>query len=270
MVISASRRTDIPAFFNDWFLSSMKRGHVVVRNPYNYSQQRTISLSPSDVGAFVFWTRWPLPFFSSLDYLDRKHIPYYIMITINNYPRILEPDTPPVEKLGPVLDELASRIGPERIIWRYDPIVLSAETNLSFHKVNFDRLLRLTAGKCERVITSYLDLYRKVRKRFEKIGFVPEVPQRGTSEWIDLNHHLAAAAEGAGLQIQSCAEPCDAIPTPIKKGKCVDDELINRCLGGYLVFAKDKNQRRWCSCHRSVDIGTYGSCGFRCEYCYAR
>ena len=270
MVISASRRTDIPAFFNDWFLTRMEKGHVLVKNPYNHSQQRRVSLSSSDVDAFVFWTRWPLPFFTSLDYLDKKNIPYYMMITINNYPRILEPDTPGIESLSPVLDELASRIGPERVIWRYDPIVLSGDTDISFHKANFDRLLSLTTGKCGRVITSYVDLYRKVRRRFSKIGFTPQEPQRGTPEWGDLNGHLAEAAEGAGMQIQSCAEPDDTGRVPIRRGKCVDDAWISRFTGGDLVFKKDRNQRKWCACHQSVDIGTYGTCGFHCEYCYAR
>ena len=211
MVVSASRRTDIPAFFNEWFLSRMKQGHVVVKNPFNPQMKRRISLKSRDVEVFIFWTRWPRPFFPSLDYLDQMRIPYYLMITINNYPRLLEPDRPTMVEIGSSLTELASRIGKERIIWRYDPIILSPLTDLSFHKSNFRRLTRLVAGRSRRVIVSYIDLYRKVTRRFHKMGFEYTESQRHTPQWLELNDYLLEETTAAGLELQTCAEPAAVV-----------------------------------------------------------
>jgi len=270
MIISASRRTDIPAFFNDWFSERLRRGTVWVSHPFNPRLGREVSLSPRDVDAYVFWTRWPRPFFPSLDRIERQGIPYYFLISLTDYPALLEPDTPSLNRMKAVLGELRERIGRCRIVWRYDPIVVSSITNLAYHKTHFPRLAGVMAGFCERVIVSYLDRYGKVTARLKRTGIDTDSAFCDPSRLLELNHRLLETAVASGLEIQSCAEPKTSAEVVIPPGKCVDAALLNRLFGLTIPEAKDPGQRKWCGCQTSVDIGTYATCRFHCAYCYAR
>ena len=270
MIVSVSRRCDIPAFAGDWFSRNLDTGRVVVRSPFRPQIEKTVSLKREDVDAFVFWTRDPTPFLPRLDKLDRAGYPYYFLITSTHYPAILEPSSPSPEKVREFLKTLHGRIGRERIIWRYDPIILSGLTGLDFHKNNFGRLVEEFSPFCSRVIISLLDMYPKVAKRFRKASFRP-MPAEGNPALLEeLLGHMAQTARRYGLGIQSCAEKKDPSGRGIEKGRCIDERLINERFGLKLVYRKDRYQRKECLCHESVDIGTYRTCGFGCLYCYAR
>jgi len=270
MIISVSRRCDIPAFAGDWFSHNLDAGRVVVRNPFHPRIEKTVSLQRENVDAFVFWTRDPTPFLPRLDKLDRAGYPYYFLITATHYPAILEPSSPSPEKVREFLKALHGRIGRERIIWRYDPIILSDLTGLDFHQNNFGRLVEEFSPFCSRVIISLLDMYPKVAKRFQKAVFRPLFAEDSPALLEELLGRMAQTARRHGLEIQSCAEEKDLSGGSIEKGHCIDERLINERFGLKLIYRKDRSQRKECLCHESVDIGSYRICGFGCLYCYAQ
>ena len=123
MIISASRRSDIPAFHGDWFMEHLRRGEVAVRNPFRPAQAKTVSLKKQDVDAFVFWSRDPRPLLAHLPEIERGGYPYYFLLTLTGYPRLLEPGVPRRRGRDRFFRELAGRIGRRRVVWRYDPVL---------------------------------------------------------------------------------------------------------------------------------------------------
>lgn len=270
MVVSVSRRCDVPAFEGEWFSHILEAGRVTVRNPRNHRMERSVSLKREDVDAFVFWTRDPMPFLSRLDPLDHAGYPYYFLITVNRYPAVLEPSCPSVQKTRKSLKALRERIGRERIVWRYDPIILSDLTDSAFHRDNFNRLTDILSPFCSRVIISLLDMYPKVERRFRNAAFRPLRMDGAPDVAGELLGHLSTAARNSGLGFQSCAEQLDLGKIAVEKGRCVDERLLNERFGLNLAYRKDRSQRKECLCHESIDIGAYGACRFGCLYCYAR
>ncbi len=270
MIISVSRRTDIPAFFADWFGQRLARGWVEVHNPYRPSQARRVSLRRNDVDAFVFWTRQPLPLLPHLGKLDKRSFPYYFLITATGYPPFLEPQAPSPEQVKNCFARLHERIGRRRLIWRYDPIILCPQLDVPFHRQNFARLARELSPYCSRVIISWLDLYPKVVRRLARQGVTATPPGENQDQWQELFSHLGAVSGQFGLDIQSCAEATDWSRFSIGKGKCIDEQLLNQLFGLTLGYRKDPSQRPHCLCQQSVDIGQYSTCRLGCVYCYAR
>ena len=151
MIISASRRTDIPAFYAEWMVRRLREGYCTVPNPFNRNQVSRISLRPEDVDAIVFWTRNPRPLMPYLDELDSRGYRYYFQFTILGYPREIDPKSPPAATAVEAFCELAERLGPRRVIWRYDPIVFTGITPPAFHQENFQRLAESLRGHTRRV-----------------------------------------------------------------------------------------------------------------------
>lgn len=271
VIISASRRSDIPALYADWFEQQLRQGWVTVKNPYNARQIKRVSLKKENVEAFIFWTRYPRPLFHCLDILDEQQIPYYFLITINNYPSVLEPRLPEIDRVMRTVDQLSRRIGRMRIIWRYDPIVITEQTPASFHRENFSNLLHELSPCCHRVIVSTIDFYAKVKSRFQKMGLRIMDREKHRDLYDPLLTFIRTRTVESGLEIQGCAEKrADKGVTDIPNGKCIDNQILNRLFSLNVTYDKDKNQRPLCRCHHSVDIGSYNTCSFGCLYCYAR
>ena len=267
MIVSASRRSDIPAFYGAWFMEHLRRGEVVVKNPFRSAQEKRVSLKKQDVDAFVFWSRDPRPFMEYLPEIERGGYPYYFLITATGYPRLLEPSTPRLEEVLVFFEELAGRIGRRRVIWRYDPVLFSEQTGFIFHLDNFSKLVGLLAPFTSRVIVSFFDPYPKVKRRLQKAGIEIATAAGSPAQQSDLLAHFAAVAARTGIEIQSCAEA--ALAAGVRPGKCVDEELLNGLFGLNIPYRKDPSQRKLCLCQHSVDIGSYGTCRHGCLYCYA-
>lgn len=267
MIVSASRRSDIPAFYSAWFMEQLRRGEITVRNPFRPAQAKTVSLKKQDVAAFVFWSRDPRPFMEHLAEIEGGGYPFYFLITATGYPRQLEPLTPPIEAAADFFAELAARIGRSRIIWRYDPVIFSVGMGFDFHAGNFSKLAGLLSPCTSRVIVSFFDPYPKVLRRLRKAGIQAETAAGTPEEQIDLLERFATIAAASGLEIQSCAEA--ALSVGVKPGKCVDEGLLNELFGLGLSYRKDPSQRKLCFCQQSVDIGSYNTCRHGCIYCYA-
>lgn len=280
MIISASRRTDIPAFYARWFIQRIRAGSCTVPNPFNADQVTHVSLAPEQVDAIVFWTRNPRPLFPYLADLDARGYRYYFQYTLTGYPRTIDPFSPPPTAAIQTFRALAERIGPQRVIWRYDPILIGQATDPEYHRLAFERLAEALSGCTRRVVVSWLDVYAKARKRLAAMesacaGLTWTKDDLQASQnplpapLGDLMNSLTTCAGKHGMEIQSCAEASDLRPFGIQPGKCIDANLLQRVFGLDIPYAKDPNQRPACGCIAAKDIGMYDSCLFGCVYCYA-
>jgi hypothetical protein len=271
MIISASRRTDIPAFFPTWFFNRARTGHCIVSNPVSGKPYR-VSLQPDDVDAIVFWSKNPRPLLPYLAELQGMGYRYYFQFTLNDYPPGFEPGIPPLAERLDTFRELAARIGPERVVWRYDPIILSSATPPEWHRERFMALAKALKVSCRRVVVSVLDDYACARGRLfalaHKAGFSLDANRPRGRALPELLADLAQTARGAGLEIQSCAEDTLYV-SGIPAGACIDAALINRLWGLNLDLRKDPGQRKGCLCAMSRDIGANNTCRHGCVYCYA-
>ncbi len=264
MIISASRRTDIPSYYTDWFFSRIREGSVYVRNPVSFHRISKVSLSPDVVDGIVFWTKNPAPMLERLDGL--KDYPYYFQYTLTSYASDVEAGLPSKsDELIPAFQRLADQIGPERVIWRYDPILINAKYTKDYHIESFEKLARRLRGCTEKCTISFIDMYRNTMKNAKDMEFA-EVSERSQYE---LAKALADIAHGCGLKLEACAEPFDFSQYGIGRARCIDDRLIERISGVPLKIEKDRSQRLECGCVSSVDIGMYNTCKNGCRYCYA-
>jgi hypothetical protein len=270
MIISASRRTDIPAFYPAWFMNRIREGFCHVPNPFNPKQVSRISLGPDDVECIVFWTRDPRPLLPYLAALDAAGYRYYFLITLLNNPRAIDPFSPSMETSINTFKRLSDRIGPRRVVWRYDPILLSTATDVDYHKRSFSFIAESLRGSTVRSVISLATIYRKLRGRLnclEDAGIRVREPEE--EEIAELMVYFAATAEENGLKIMSCAQEKTLHAFGILPGKCVDDALIREVFGIEVSHRKDPSQRKACGCVESRDIGMYDTCLFGCVYCYA-
>ncbi|MCG6881089.1 MAG: DUF1848 domain-containing protein [Deltaproteobacteria bacterium] len=270
MIISASRRTDIPAFYAKWFVNRLREGYCTVPNPFNPKQISRISLRPEDVDVIVFWTRYPDPLVPFLNELDDRGYRYYFLYTLMHNPRALDPKSPSHKRSLYTFRRLSNRIGNEKIIWRYDPMVFTPITDPNFHMTTYERIAEQLKGYTNRSIISIVDIYGKARKRLKLLEMKGIPIMQPTEENLsELMKSIAVSAKINGMKIQSCAEEPRLALYGIPPGKCIDDKLIRHVFGIEITFQKDPSQRSLCGCVASRDIGMYDTCLFGCVYCYA-
>jgi len=273
MIISASRRTDIPAFYSQWFMNRIRAGYCTVPNPFNHTQVSWIDLSPEEVDVIVFWTRNPRPLFPYLSELDQLGYRYYFQYTLMANPQVIDPKVPPIDITIKTFRELSERIGAGRVIWRYDPIVFTLLTPPSFHQETFTKIAQSLSGCTTRAVISLVDIYAKAMKRLGEMsdrGAPLQLPASMDPAVLGtLLRSLVTVAKENGMKISSCAEDMDLSGFGILPGKCVDDQYIQQTFGIEVAHKKDPSQRKACGCVISKDIGMYDSCLFGCQYCYA-
>ncbi|WP_343869884.1 DUF1848 domain-containing protein [Caenispirillum bisanense] len=270
MIISASRRTDIPAFYTDWFMNRLAAGYLMIRSPWNYRSIQRVSLHLDDVDAIVFWTRNPRQLLPRLAEIDSYGYRYYFQYTITGYGRKIEPSVPTADQAVETFKKLSDLIGPERVIWRYDPILVSNLCDISAHKRQFDTLSRSLSGYTRRVVISFVDLYKGTERNLKKIDGL-NYHDIVETEWhaAELCAFMKSISVSRDMEIQTCAEKIDLSGIGISHGKCIDDDLLKRACGVIVSSEKDSGQREECGCVKSIDIGTYNSCLHGCAYCYA-
>lgn len=269
MIISCSRRTDIPAFYGDWFMDKIEKGYCVSVNPYNINQRSYVSLKPENVDLFVFWTKDPGPFIKNIDKLKSLGYNFYFQYTLNDYPKHIEANVPPIEDRIKSLVDLSNVIGRDKVIWRYDPIIFTQKTDYRYHMEHFEFLLEKLYPHIERIVISIYDNYTGADRRLEKYNLKVLKDYENGNEFKDLMCQLSKISYEKGLEIHSCAESIDLTPYGISPGKCIDDEYIERVFNIKKPYKKDKGQRKECGCIESKDIGFYNTCPHKCIYCYA-
>ncbi len=264
MIISASRRTDIPSYYSEWLINRLKEGYVYVRNPMNTHQVSKIDLSPNVVDAIVFWTKNPAPMLPRLEEL--KDYTYYFQFTISAYGPDTEKNLPSKSRvIIPSFQRLSKEIGKEKVIWRYDPIFFSAKYSMEYHCRSFEELASQLGDYTTKCTVSFIDMYRNTERNVKSLNIIRETYEMQA----ELLRRFAKTAKEHGLYIDTCAEAEDFHNIGVEHAHCIDKELIERIGGFKLDAGKDSNQRKECGCAASIDIGAYNTCKNGCLYCYA-
>ncbi|MDR2889211.1 MAG: DUF1848 domain-containing protein [Lachnospiraceae bacterium] len=264
MIISASRRTDIPSYYSEWLFNRIKEGFVYVRNPMNIHQVSKLSLDPAVVDGLVLWTKNPAPMLGRLNGL--ADYSYYFQFTLTPYQTDVETNLPSKEAvIIPVFQALSDQIGLERVIWRYDPIFLNEKYTLDYHFTSFGEMAYRLKDYTKKCTISFIDLYRSTARAMQKLGIKMLTDQ----DKDRLAQGLSRIAHEYGIVMETCAEGIDLHKYGIVHAKCIDEQLFEAIAGYGLKIAKDKSQRLECGCVASRDIGMYDSCANGCRYCYA-
>lgn len=264
MILSVSRRTDIPNYYSEWFFNRIKEGFVYVRNPMNIHQVSRIDISPEVVDCIVFWTKNPEPMIGRLDELAEYQ--YYFQFTLTGYGKDMEYHVPhKKEKMLPIFQELSKRIGKQKVIWRYDPIIFTNIYTPEYHLKAFEQIAMALKGYTEKCVISFVDVYAKNKRNLQGIASY----ELDTCKLLAFVKDISEIARKNGMKVGSCAESIDLEECGIEHNCCIDKALIENIIGYKLKIGKDKNQRQACGCMESVEIGTYNTCKNGCKYCYA-
>lgn len=273
MIISASRRTDIPAFYSDWFMNRIKEGWCLVPNPMNTKQQSRVSLKVDDVDVIVFWSKNPAPLIPHLSELDRRGFLYYFQYTINDYPLALEPNIPSLDSRIKTFKLLSGHVTPLRVVWRYDPIIISNFTPIQYHVERFSQIAEELKGYTKRVMVSVIDYYGKTDRRLTQLekeeGFTFTRGDELVKDIVYLMKEFSSIAAKNEIEIFTCAEETDYSQLGVTPGRCIDTNLMLKCWSLNLKYKKDAFQRPVCLCATSKDIGVNNTCKHGCTYCYA-
>lgn len=262
MIVSASRRTDIPALYLDWLETRLQEGYAYVQNPFNEKQISRVALNEESVDLIVYWTKDPRKLALRPAVLER--FAFLLQCTITPYKEDLEPGLAGQKpQIIQALQSIAAKYGKERVVWRYDPVLLSERYPLGYHIDAFSRLCGLLKDATGRVVISYIDIYKSIEKAMAAHG----IAAPSTEDMQLLGQSLAKIAKEHGLAIQSCAEP-EALGG-IEQGACISQGMVEGVLRRPVGAIKDPSQRGLCRCLQSVDIGSYHSCTMQCAYCYA-
>lgn len=266
-IISASYRTDIPAFHAEWFLRRLAAGRVRVANPYGGAPFE-VPLGPGEMAGFVLWTRNLRPLMADLPTVAAR-APFTVQFTLTGYPRALE--TALIEATAAVAQIQAVRRdwGPRAAVWRYDPILVSTLTPLDWHRRNFAGLAAALAGSVDEVVVSFLDLYRKTARNLAAAA------KRRSFTWRDpdpeekrvLLAELADIAERHRMRLTLCTEPA-LLGNGAEPARCIDAQRLSD-VAQHPILAPEQGNRPGCLCARSRDIGAYDTCAHGCVYCYA-
>lgn len=267
-LISASRRTDIPAFYGEWLMHRIREGWAVRCNPYNHRAVR-VSLRPPMVGAFIFWSKNFQPFLQYLDDVDRRGYHCVFLYTITGLPRVFERQVPDTDVAVDTLKALSKRYSSKHVQWRYDPILLTNLTDPDFHIHRFRKLCRDLEGHTTRCYTSIANIYSKVKRRLEVLQMDGiQLLEVSEQEQVALAEHMADIAADHGISVYSCCND-HLISNNVKKGHCVDRDLLMDLFDLDKSLYSLKPTRKQCGCCESYDIGMYETCPHACTYCYA-
>ncbi len=260
MIVGASRRTDLPAFYAPWLMNRLRAGEVLVPYPRRRMRLARIGLAPGQVDALLFWSKNPAPLLPFLDELEARGLTCFLQYTLNPYGTALEPALPPLPVRLETLHAFAARWRAQRIVWRYDPIVVTTAFPAVWHEEQFEKLCKEVAGAVRGCVISFVDRYRHLRGAFDEVD---ENTMRGIARVF------AGIAGRFGLSLATCAESLDLEEFGITHGACIDANWLREVTGRPFSFRKDPGQRAACRCVASVDIGAYDTCLHGCAYCYA-
>ena len=281
-IISASRRTDIPAFYSWWFMNRVREGRVRYANPFS-GQEYEVSLRPEDVHSIVFWSKNPQPLEPHLPQLEAMGYEFIFHFTITGLPRPFEGLVIPWEEAVLSFRRLSDRYGPKRMLWRFDPIILSDITGPDYFKKSFDNLARRLEGATERCYFSFVCLYPKVRRNLQRVSesrgrfetcpyYDPSYPEK-----LSLVKEMVEIAGSYGITLYTCCDEALVLNQNgsglavggVRTAQCVDGELLYKLFPNKPRQTKIVPTRKGCNCVQSRDIGAYDTCPHGCVYCYA-
>ena len=261
MLINTGMRTDIPAFYPEWFTNRLREGFVLVRNPYYPEQVTRYELDPQVVDCIAFCTKDPAPMLRYMEELER--FSQFWFVTITPYGRDIELNVPPKEQVMESLIALSERVGKNCVCWRYDPVLINEVYTVQRHIFDFEQMCAVLSGHVESCVISFIDLYEKVRRNF------PQVRSVSRQERLAIGRAFADIGSRYGIRIKACAEGRELEQFGIDCGGCMTRETLEAAVGCCLDVPKKKSPRAECSCVLGTDIGAYDTCGHFCRYCYA-
>ncbi len=265
MILSASRRTDLPCYYSEWFINRLKEGYALSKNPMNPNQVRKIILSPEVIDCIVFWTKDPQNMMRQLPVIDSMGYHYYFQFTLNPYGKEIERYLRNKDLITNTFLRLSEQIGKNRMIWRYDPIIINDNSTISYHLEQFELLCRKLHDYTDVCIISFVDGYSKLNKKVKD-----EIVKGITEEQMNrIAAGFSVIAHNYGVELSACCEKLDLTSYGIRSSSCIDKTLVERICGHSISERRDKNQRIGCGCVQSVDIGIYNTCRNGCVYCYA-
>lgn len=259
MLLQVSGRTDICAMYPKWLYNRLKEGLVLVRNPYNYHLVSEIDISVNTVDCICFCTKDPLKIMPYLPKIDQLGYQYFFMVTITPYDFDIEPGVRPKMDIIKTFIQLSKQLGKKRVIWRYDPILLTKRYNKDFHYQMFAKMAAILSKYTNTVIISFLDIYKNIE------GLFNELSDKDVDE---MAKQLGKLAKQYQLEIKTCSEKYNLEKYGIKHGSCIEKEYLESLLDTKLDIKTNQN-RKYCHCLASIDIGAYSSCNHGCKYCYA-
>ncbi len=261
MIINTGQRTDIPAFYAEWFANRLKEGFVCVRNPYNPNLVSRYRLNPAVVDVIGFCTKNPAPMFPYMELL--KGYGQYWFVTVTPYGRDIEPNVPDKHLLLENFRQLSDIVGVNSVGWRYDPIFISDRYTVEYHLRAFEQIASALEGYTNTAVISFIDLYPKVRCNFPEVHEVPKENR------ILLGKAFIEIAGAHGMTLKPCAEGNELAAYGADCGGCMRIGDYEKAIGKRLNAPKKKGARAECACYLSCDIGAYNTCRHFCKYCYA-
>ena len=303
VIISASRSTDIPAFYTDWFFNRLRAGYSLWKNPFN---GKSLYVSYKNTSFIVFWSKNPKPLLGYLDELRDRGIACYVQFSLNDYVEEgYEPNVPGIEERLNTFHQLVDKLGKGGVVWRNDPLLLTERTDVEDLLRKTERVGDALHGLTEKLVFSYADITRAVSANLKRAKIAWR--EWSVSDMLTYAESLSRLNEKWGYKLATCAEPIDLSKYGIMHNHCVDEKLIIRrgwknaklmeylgakvfsdadllCPlprpakavdlgdGRYAVIlndAHDNGQRTHCGCIKSKDIGEYSTCRHFCVYCYA-
>ena len=259
MILFASGRTDIPAFYSNWFINRVKAGFVDVRNPFN--QKLVSRIYFSDVDLIMFCSKNPLPMINKLDILN---VPVLFHVTITPYSKDVEPNIPDKRLIIEGVKKLSLVLGIDNVVVRYDPIFLSDKYNVDYHIRAFDKLCKNLNGYVNKIIVSFMDEYKNVRNNKNILKYRAFTRE----DYKKIGEAFSKSAMDNGMSVQTCFEDEDLTQYGFVKGECLSHELAYILTGKKFKSSNVRKEKK-CECVQMVDIGDYNSCMHMCKYCYA-
>lgn len=266
MILSVSRRTDIPAYYSEWFINRLKAGYVCIKNPMNAFQISKVHLNPSVVDCIVFWSKNPQPIITRLDEINSMGYKYYFQFTITPYDKTLEPGLTDKRKIIETFFVLSERIGKNKVIWRYDPIILNEKLSIQYHIDAFGNMMSILSNVTTECIISFVDPYKKTRRQMG-VKLVRDISKE---EMNTIASEFSKIARNTSVKLKTCAEPIDLSQHGIDHASCIDQNKIENIIDCPLTKnVKKDSQREACGCMECIDLGAYNTCKNGCLYCYA-
>lgn len=262
MIINTGNRTDIPAYYSEWFYNRIKEGYVMARNPYNPEQILKYQLRPDIVDVLCFCTKNPEPMFERIN--EIKEFGQFWFVTITPYGSDIEPNVPKKEKVMDSFSKLSEIVGIDAVSWRYDPIFISEEYTLNFHIKCFEYMAKKLSGVTRQCVISFIDLYAKTKRNFPKVREVSWEEQRIIAkEFVKIGKRY-------DIKIRACCERKNLEEYGIDVSGCMTKSVLEKAIQCTLDVPKSqKSSRTECNCLLGNDIGMYNTCGHACVYCYA-
>ena len=261
MIIQTGNRTDIPAFYSEWFANRLREGFVLVRNPFNQQSITRYVLDPSVTDLIVFCTKNPEPMLKHMDLLEPYH--QYWFVTITPYGKDIEPNVPDKSAVMETFIRLSSIVGPSNMCWRYDPVFIDKTWTVGRHVSSFRKMCEVLAGHTRTAVISFIDLYEKVKRNFPEAGTVPLQTQ------LELTRTFVETGREFGMRIKPCGESEELESAGADCSGCMTQSVFENAVGQHLILPANPGNRRECACYITGDIGAYNSCGHFCRYCYA-